>query len=142
MDSRFAKKQQGCASLPVEPLRKASASNLLQVGHTQRPCTKGLWMWSAPIEMIDPKTKKKYYLVGPGYCVCAGAIFVAILPIVALRARRGVPLRTALALPQILLDTEGIDATDQTGQYSTQIFSLAVLLSSLFVYNQVGGLRR
>ncbi|DBA74240.1 TPA: hypothetical protein ACH3X1_011028 [Trebouxia sp. C0004] len=27
-----------------------------------------------------------------------------------------------------------------TGQYSTQIFSLAVLLSSLFVYNQMGGI--
>ncbi len=41
---------------------------------------------------------------------------------------------------QVLLDTEGIDAYDQTGQYSTQIFSLAVLLSSLFVYNQMGGI--
>ena len=30
--------------------------------------------------------------------------------------------------------------TDQTGQYSIQIFSLAVLLSSLFVYNQMGGI--
>ena len=40
----------------------------------------------------------------------------------------------------MLLDTEGIDAYDQTGQYSTQIFSLAVLLSSLFVYNQMGGI--
>lgn len=39
-----------------------------------------------------------------------------------------------------LLDTEGIDAYDQTAQYSTQIFSLAVLLSSLFVYNQMGGI--
>lgn len=28
----------------------------------------------------------------------------------------------------------------QTGQYSTQIFSLAVLLSSLFVFNQMGGI--
>lgn len=28
----------------------------------------------------------------------------------------------------------------QTGQYSTQIFSLAVLLSSLFIYNQMGGI--
>ncbi len=28
----------------------------------------------------------------------------------------------------------------QTGQYSTQIFSLAVLLSSMFVYNQMGGI--
>lgn len=40
----------------------------------------------------------------------------------------------------VLLDTEGIDAYDQTAQYSTQIFSLAVLLSSLFVYNQMGGI--
>lgn len=28
----------------------------------------------------------------------------------------------------------------QTGQYSTQIFSLAVLLSSMFVYNQLGSI--
>ena len=40
----------------------------------------------------------------------------------------------------VLLDTEGVDAYDQTGQYSTQIFSLAVLLSSLFCYNQMGGI--
>ncbi|KAH7441901.1 hypothetical protein KP509_03G061100 [Ceratopteris richardii] len=40
----------------------------------------------------------------------------------------------------LLLDTEGIDAYDQTGTYSIQIFSLAVLLSSLFVYNQMGGI--
>jgi hypothetical protein len=32
------------------------------------------------------------------------------------------------------------DAYDQTGTYSTQIFSLAVLLSSMFVYNQMGGI--
>jgi hypothetical protein len=73
----------------------------------------------------------------------------------------------ARALPRasyslILLDSEGIDAFDQTGaqrlrcavslarcsadfqtragQYSTQIFALAVLLSSLFVYNQLGAI--
>lgn len=28
----------------------------------------------------------------------------------------------------------------QTAQYSTQIFSLAVLLSTVFVYNQMGGI--
>ena len=37
----------------------------------------------------------------------------------------------------LLLDSEGIEAYDQTATYSTQIFSLAVLLSSLFVFNQV-----
>ncbi|CAA7020463.1 unnamed protein product [Microthlaspi erraticum] len=40
----------------------------------------------------------------------------------------------------LLLDSEGIDAYDQTGTYSTQIFSLALLLSSMFVYNQMGGI--
>lgn len=40
----------------------------------------------------------------------------------------------------IFLDTEGIDAFDQTGQYSTQIFTLAVLLSSFFIFNQLGGI--
>ena len=37
-------------------------------------------------------------------------------------------------------DCEGIDAYDQTGEYSVQIFSLAVLCSSLFIYNQMGGI--
>jgi len=40
----------------------------------------------------------------------------------------------------LLLDSEGIDAYDQTGTYSIQIFSLAVLLSSMFIYNQIGGI--
>ncbi|XP_075476224.1 uncharacterized protein LOC142517720 [Primulina tabacum] len=51
--------------------------------------------------------------------------------------------RTALDATEynlLLLDTEGIDAYDQTGTYSTQIFSLAVLLSSMFIYNQMGGI--
>jgi len=68
-----------------------------RVESTQRPCTKGLWLWSAPIERPD------------GSCT-------------------------------LLLDSEGIDSVDQTGQYSVQIFSLAVLLSSTFVFNQMGGI--
>lgn len=40
----------------------------------------------------------------------------------------------------VLLDSEGIDAYNQTAQDGIQIFSLAVLLSSLFVYNQMGGI--
>lgn len=71
------------------------------VAPTHRPCTKGLWIWSAPI--------RRTALDGSSYSL-------------------------------ILLDTEGIDAYDQTGQYSTQIFSLAVLLSSIFVFNQMGGI--
>mmetsp|Transcript_15229 Transcript_15229/g.39199 ORF Transcript_15229/g.39199 Transcript_15229/m.39199 type:complete len:753 (+) Transcript_15229:129-2387(+) len=76
-------------------------SSGFRVAATHRPCTKGLWMWSAPVPRTAPDGSP-YHMV--------------------------------------LLDTEGIDAYDQTGQYSTQIFSLAVLLSSLFVYNQMGGI--
>ncbi|XP_077227510.1 uncharacterized protein LOC143860648 [Tasmannia lanceolata] len=76
-------------------------SNGFQVASTHRPCTKGLWMWSAPLRRIA-LDGTEYYL--------------------------------------LLLDSEGIDAYDQTGTYSTQIFSLAVLLSSMFIYNQMGGI--
>ncbi|XP_002972590.2 guanylate-binding protein 1 [Selaginella moellendorffii] len=76
-------------------------SSGFQVGPTHRPCTKGLWMWSAPIKRFAPD--------GTEYNL-------------------------------LLLDSEGIDSYDQTGTYSTQIFSLAVLLSSMFVYNQMGGI--
>lgn len=76
-------------------------SSGFQVASTHRPCTKGLWMWSAPL--------KRTGLDGTEYNL-------------------------------VLLDTEGIDAYDQTGTYSIQIFSLAVLLSSMFIYNQMGGI--
>jgi len=71
------------------------------VSPRQKPCTKGIWMWSHPVPCEDAQ---------------------------------GRPFHV------VLLDTEGIDAYDQTGQYSTQIFSLAMLLSSVFVYNQMGGI--
>nr|GMD09075.1 guanylate-binding protein 1-like [Ipomoea batatas] len=76
-------------------------SSGFQVASTHRPCTKGLWLWSAPL--------KRTALDGTEYNL-------------------------------LLIDTEGIDAYDQTGTYSTQIFSLAVLLSSMFIYNQMGGI--
>ncbi|PKA50185.1 hypothetical protein AXF42_Ash020130 [Apostasia shenzhenica] len=76
-------------------------SSGFQVASTHKPCTKGLWMWSAPL--------KRTALDGTEYNL-------------------------------LLLDSEGIDAYDQTGTYSIQIFSLAVLLSSMFIYNQMGGI--
>lgn len=38
----------------------------------------------------------------------------------------------------VLLDSEGIDAYDQRAQDGVQLLSLAVLLSSMFVFNQMG----
>ena len=34
-----------------------------KVGPTVRPCTKGLWIWSAPIERIDPVTGKRFHVI-------------------------------------------------------------------------------
>ncbi|GLJ54111.1 hypothetical protein SUGI_1158730 [Cryptomeria japonica] len=70
--------------------------NDFQVAFAHCPCTKGFWMWSAPLQRTA--------LDGTEYSL-------------------------------LLLDSEGINAFDQTGTYSTQIFSLAMLLSSVFVYN-------
>ncbi|CAL5411298.1 unnamed protein product [Camellia sinensis] len=90
--------RQGKSFILNQLLGKSSG---FQVASTHRPCTKGLWLWSAPIKRIA--------LDGTEYNL-------------------------------LLLDSEGIDAYDQTGTYSTQIFSLAVLLSSMFIYNQMGGI--
>ena len=34
-----------------------------KVGPTVRPCTKGLWIWSAPIRRVDPVTGKAFHVV-------------------------------------------------------------------------------
>jgi hypothetical protein len=36
----------------------------------------------------------------------------------------------------IVIDTEGIGALDEDSNHDTKVFSLAVLLSSLFIYNR------
>jgi len=38
------------------------------------------------------------------------------------------------------MDTEGTGATDQRDNYDTQVFMLAMLLSSHFIYNSVGAI--
>ncbi len=38
------------------------------------------------------------------------------------------------------MDTEGTGATDQRDNYDTQVFMLAMLLSSYFIYNSVGAI--
>jgi hypothetical protein len=36
----------------------------------------------------------------------------------------------------IVIDTEGIGALDEDSNHDTKVFSLAVLISSLFIYNR------
>jgi len=38
----------------------------------------------------------------------------------------------------VLLDTEGLNSTDRTMDLDVKIFSLSILLSSIFVFNQIG----
>mmetsp|Transcript_32011 Transcript_32011/g.71133 ORF Transcript_32011/g.71133 Transcript_32011/m.71133 type:complete len:534 (-) Transcript_32011:285-1886(-) len=70
------------------------------VSSSYKPQTRGIWLWSSPVELRDSVSNEPFYLV--------------------------------------LLDTEGIDAYNQTTQDGVQLFCLAVLLSSLFVFNQMG----
>jgi len=47
-------------------------------------------------------------------------------------------LNTTTITPQLLIDSEGIDAYNQTAQDGIQLLSMAVLLASTFVFNQMG----
>ena len=38
----------------------------------------------------------------------------------------------------LLLDTEGLNSTDRTMDVDVKIFSISILLSSIFVFNQIG----
>jgi len=65
------------------------------VGATVNACTKGLWLWGAPVTLAD-------------------------------------------GLTVLFVDTEGLGSTSRTQTEDSQIFSLALLLSSLFVWNSRG----
>jgi hypothetical protein len=48
------------------------------------------------------------------------------------------PLKISEDVDGILLDTEGLGSTERSTNTDTKIFSLAILLSSLFVFNSIG----
>jgi hypothetical protein len=71
------------------------------VGPTVNACTKGLWIWTEPIESNRPDGKHVNVLV---------------------------------------IDSEGIGALSADATHDTRIFTLALLLSSLFVFNSSGAI--
>ncbi len=112
----------------------------------------GLWMWSTPIERTSPDGSKyhlvlldtegidAYDQVRSQHCNVQMhdiLTFGGTAPLALITSGNicvhGSCRRNVLRIPFAR-------ACLQTGQYSTQIFSLAVLLSSLFVYNQMGGI--
>jgi hypothetical protein len=40
----------------------------------------------------------------------------------------------------LIMDTEGLGALDEDSNHDVRIFSLAILLSSYFIYNSVGSI--
>ena len=65
------------------------------VGNTVNACTKGLWLWGAPVTLGD-------------------------------------------GLTVLFVDSEGLGSTSRTQTEDCQIFSLAILLSSFFIWNSRG----
>eukprot|EP00878_Enallax_costatus_P026595 GHUV01028546.1.p1 GENE.GHUV01028546.1~~GHUV01028546.1.p1 ORF type:complete len:721 (+),score=264.72 GHUV01028546.1:893-3055(+) len=77
--------------------------------------------------------RPKGFVVSATHQSCTRGIWIWSIPI-SLTNSEGVTCNT------ILMDCEGVDAVDQGQQHSAQIFSLAVLLSSIFIFNQVGAI--
>ncbi|CAI5999233.1 unnamed protein product [Closterium sp. NIES-64] len=86
-----------------------------------------------PLGVVALLGRSSGFTVGPTHRPCTKGLWIWSSPV-------KVTAPDGSSYHLLLLDSEGIDAYDQTGTYSTQIFSLAVLLSSLFVYNQMGGI--
>ena len=77
------------------------------VAATHKPCTKGLWLWSAPIPRTAPD--------GTRY---ATALFFQVVLVGVFGADTLAPVTRLFHCDRyhlILLDSEGVDAYDQTG---------------------------
>ena len=69
------------------------------MGPTIHPCTKGIWIWGAPLSGFTAQ---------------------------------GEPINV------LVLDSEGLGGLDEDSNHDMRIFSLALLMSSFFVYNSIG----
>ena len=69
------------------------------VGPTIHPCTKGIWIWGAPLSGFT---------------------------------KNGDPINV------LVIDSEGLGGLDEDNNHDMRIFSLALLMSSHFVYNSMG----
>ena len=77
--------------------------------------------------------KQKGFNVGPTVNPCTKGLWVWSKPII-IDAGKG------KRLSLLLIDTEGFGALDADSNHDIRIFTLAILLSSYFIYNSVGGI--
>ncbi|CAG9311596.1 unnamed protein product [Blepharisma stoltei] len=77
--------------------------------------------------------RKKGFGVGPTVNPCTKGLWIWGSPISGM-TKDGKPCNV------IIIDSEGIGALDEDSNHDTRIFSLAILLSSNFIYNSVGAI--
>jgi hypothetical protein len=120
------------------------------VAASYRPCTKGLWLWSAPVQRVGPDGSPYHLIlldsegidaydqVRGGRRPAPGQR--APPPACCCRRPWARPGGAPATLTAPLRRPSPPPLSAQTTQDAVQIFSLAVLLSSMFVYNQMGSI--
>lgn len=91
-------------------LGRDRAEAMFNVGATVNACTKGIWIWGQPMQLS------------------------AVADLAAESAFKHLPKDTTI----VFMDTEGLGSTQRSQTQDTRIFALALLLSSLFIYNSRG----
>ena len=77
--------------------------------------------------------RQKGFTVGPTVNPCTKGLWIWSKPIYG-ESTKG------KRLPILLIDTEGFGALDTDSNHDVRIFTLAILLSSYFLYNSIGGI--
>ena len=77
--------------------RLLGLQDAFEIGPTVNPCTKGLWIWSKPVQLPNNRV-------------------------------------------MVLIDTEGLGSFERDETVDMHIFSLALLLSSMLIYNSMGSI--
>ena len=77
--------------------------------------------------------RQKGFSVGPTVNPCTKGLWIWSKPIYGESGK-------GKRLPLLLIDTEGFGALDTDSNHDIRIFTLAILLSSYFLYNSVGGI--
>ena len=77
--------------------------------------------------------QQKGFGVGPTIHACTKGLWIWLKPIAGFTPE-GDPINI------LVMDTEGLGALDEDSNHDTKIFSLALLLSSFFIYNSVGSI--
>ena len=83
--------------------------------------------------LLDKK-KSPGFMVGPTFKPCTKGIWIWPVPLMISNIHCKTPF------PVFLIDTEGLGAYDEEINHDSKIFLIAILISSLFIYNSFGAI--